>query len=321
MTDLLRALPPLPLHRTIAAVEKIGLGLFGGTLSASLSPTLQTSFASQLGIEVEYHRLPSSSDDFERTLEASRGLSLWGANVTNPHKLSAWALCQRCTPLADRVGAVNTLRWNARGELEGHNTDVYGLAEGLRQALESQGVDRALIKEVVVIGAGGVTRGTLEGLSMISNRQSTDSSHLDPFAQWGFDRVSIYARNEVMSEALCRRFEDRLPLHSDPIESVATRLWRGDELLILCIPPLDQLTFSALFGPFVGARQGPALCYDLNYGSRAVVSRDWAQSVGLLWSDGLGMLIAQGVASFEWWTGYRCSIDEALKLLLRAQQS
>ena len=156
---------------------------------------------------------------------------------------------------------------------------------------------------------------------MISDTPSSQSSQHRMSDLWRFDKVSIYDRNEAMSEALCRRFEHRLRLHSKALKSLATRLWRGDELLILCTPPLDQPTLRDIFGPLGDARQGPALCYDLNYGSRALMSKNWSRSVGLIFSDGLGMLIAQGVASFEWWTGHRCSIDEALKVVLRAHQS
>ena len=103
--------------------------LVGHPVSQSLSPALQNAALKQRGLALRYETLDVSVSALDATLAE---LALEGAagNVTIPHKISV-ALRARCTPLAARVGAVNTF-WHENGVLHGENTDVAGVSAAVR---------------------------------------------------------------------------------------------------------------------------------------------------------------------------------------------
>lgn len=74
-------------------------------------------------------------------------------NVTVPYKKTAAALCSELSPLAARIGAVNTVIRRADGTLYGDNTDAFGfLAMAQRAGIDFQG------KKTLVLGSGGTSR-------------------------------------------------------------------------------------------------------------------------------------------------------------------
>ncbi|GHV19032.1 hypothetical protein AGMMS49959_02640 [Planctomycetales bacterium] len=119
-------------------------GLLGKKLAHSYSPPIHRQLA---GYDYELVELatPAAVADFLATTEAV------GLNVTIPYKETVIPLCGELTPLARRIGAVNTLSRLPDGRWRGDNTDYYGFAQ-LWRGLDPR--DRV----VLLLGSGGAAK-------------------------------------------------------------------------------------------------------------------------------------------------------------------
>ncbi|HRK12087.1 MAG TPA: shikimate dehydrogenase, partial [Thauera sp.] len=130
--------------------------VIGNPIAHSKSPQIHAAFARQTGQTLSYEALLAPLDGFVRAVEDFRAEGGRGMNVTVPFKLEAFALSTRHTPRAELAGAVNTLAFGDDGIL-GDNTDGAGLVRDLIVNLGCTLGGR----RVLVLGAGGATRGAL----------------------------------------------------------------------------------------------------------------------------------------------------------------
>lgn len=133
-------------------------GVIGWPITHSRSPYLHRHWLERAGLDGDYVRLPVSPEQLPAALAGLAALGMRGVNVTVPHKVTALALCQQLTPLATRVGAVNTIVVQPDGTLLGHNTDVAGFSAPLRDAGLAG-------RPVTLLGAGGAARAILVALA------------------------------------------------------------------------------------------------------------------------------------------------------------
>ena len=117
------------------------LVLLGHPVAHSLSPTFQNAALQASGIPVRYETLDVDGADFEQTVERLRAENVWG-NVTVPYKERMREACDSVTPLAERVGAVNTFWLDEDGRLIGDNTDVGGFAAAAETRSHYRGARR-----------------------------------------------------------------------------------------------------------------------------------------------------------------------------------
>ena len=159
------------------------LVLLGHPVDHSLSPVFQNAALRRAGVALTYETLDVLAPDLAG---AVRLLVEDGAagNVTIPHKEAMLALCDRVTPLAERVGAVNTFWVDDDGHLTGDNTDVGGVTALLAQLLGAPPAGH-----VGLLGAGGAAAAVLAALE-----------------QAGGCEVAIYNRNAARSAKLAERF-------------------------------------------------------------------------------------------------------------------
>jgi shikimate dehydrogenase len=142
----------------------INLGLIGFPLEHSLSPILHQAALKAAGLQGEYrlYPLPPSPEGLQEIgalCQRIRSGTIKGLNVTIPHKQTVSRFVDRLTPIAEAVGAVNTLYLDKQGFLVGDNTDVPGFMRDI-----SRLTDYAHGK-AVVLGAGGSARAVVYGLS------------------------------------------------------------------------------------------------------------------------------------------------------------
>ena len=104
-----------------------------------------------LGLPFTYVPFAVAPEGLEGALAGMRALGIRGFGVSMPFKLQVLPLLDRVDELAQRIGAVNTIV-NDAGVLTGHNTDAWGAARALEEAVSLRG------RRVVVIGAGGAAR-------------------------------------------------------------------------------------------------------------------------------------------------------------------
>jgi len=261
-------------------------GLIGNPVSHSRSPQMQNAAFSHLGIDAVYELWTTDVDDMAVRIESLRAEEILGANVTVPHKQLVVPYCDELTETARRAGAVNTIIPNA-GVLTGDNTDVYGFARSVREAL----VD-SVPEHAVLLGAGGAARAVIVAMHEI-----------------GVTRLTI--ANRTLAKALALARDLTIP---GEFEMDVVRLDGGDGKLLDVV---DLLVNSTSIGwnddemPLAFAEldmlDPAALVVDLTYRKTALLKAARARGNRVL--DGSGMLLYQGVRAFELWTGREAPVD------------
>lgn len=247
------------------------LVLLGHPVSHSLSPTFQNVALERAGLPLRYEALDVRPVALDATVDALITTNAAG-NVTIPHKARVAARCARRSPLAERVGAVNTF-WVERGALIGDNTDVGGFRELL--AATAPDLDRA--RPVAIAGAGGAAAAVLAALEIE-----------------GFREIRVHGRTPERAAALGERFPFARPV------SDTDALLRDASLVVNATPV--GLEDDAM--PFDVEDLGPeAVVLDLiaRRGETPLVRA--ARARGHRAADGLEMLLAQGALAFERWFG------------------
>ena len=266
--------------------------VFGHPISHSLSPQIHRAFAQQFGIELDYRAIDAAPDNFAAAVQRFFGDGGRGANVTLPHKAAAFALANRHSEAATRVGSANVLTRLADGGLAAHNTDGDGL---VRDLTERHDVDLRG-HTALLLGAGGAARGVAWNLLDAGVDTLTIVNRSPNAADELADAIGVPAR------AHTRYWEDLADIGSyDLIVNATSAGVLGAAL---------QLPFS-----LIGAR---ALCYDLSYGAAAGSFLAWAQAAGARYAfDGLGMLLETAADAFELWHGQRPDTESVYQLLRR----
>jgi shikimate dehydrogenase len=250
------------------------LVLLGQPVSQSLSPRFQNAALRAAGLDVQYEALDVGDDVLHETLAALVAAGAAG-NVTIPHKERVADRCDVLTPLAERLGAVNTW-WVEDGRLHGDNTDVGGFDDA---AVTLMG-DHPRGMKIAVLGAGGSARAVVAAI-----------------ADWTDCEVAIWSRTPARAHAL-------LPLGPTgrtTAEEFMVQAVRGAGLVVNTTP-IGMRDEQLPVNPALLPRE--AACLDLVYrrsGPTPFVRLARAQ--GRRADDGLSMLIAQGARSWQRWFG------------------
>jgi len=263
-------------------------GVVGHPVSHSLSPFIHAMFARETGHAMSYRPFDVRPEAFEarvREFFTDGGL---GLNVTLPHKVAAAELADELTERAAHAASVNTLAFED-GRLLGDNTDGAGLVRDLCDNLGVVITNRRML----IIGAGGATRGILAPLLgleptavVIANRTPERAAAL----------AAAFADLGVTQGA---GFEDIAPEPFDVIVNATSASLSGD------IPPIP----AEAIGP-------DSVCYDLAYGRAASAFVQWATRLGCARAEqGLGMLVEQAAESFRLWRGVRPATTQVLAAL------
>jgi shikimate dehydrogenase len=264
-------------------------GVIGHPVAHSWSPFIHGLFARQAGIALEYRLFDVPPQDFRRwVLEFFAGGGR-GLNVTVPHKLAAAELANELTARADRANAANTLSMPTGNHIRGDNTDGAGLARDLTQNLGIAVQGRT----VLIVGAGGATRGVLAPLLGLEPR-----------------RLVIANRTAGRARDLAASFADL-----GTIEGCGL-----DELEPAPADLVINATAAGLAGDVPAVRGevvGPdTVCYDMSYGRRETPFMRWGRLRGCARAvQGWGMLVEQAAESFEIWHGVRPDTSEVLAAL------
>jgi shikimate dehydrogenase len=140
----------------ISGKTKINL-IIGDPVEHSLSPRMHN--AAYQAVNLDHKMLPArvSPDLLPDAIRGVRALSINGLAVTMPHKTAVIPLLDQIDPIAQEIGAVNTI-CNQAGELKGYNTDWLGIVTPLERLIDLRGVG------VAIIGAGGAAQAAAYGL-------------------------------------------------------------------------------------------------------------------------------------------------------------
>jgi shikimate dehydrogenase len=277
----------------------VSLGIIGFPIAHSISPAFQQAALDYCGIDATYQAwevAPAAVEEFIRRL---RDPNVLGINVTVPHKEAVIPYLDEVDDWATQAGAVNTIVHQG-GRLTGHNTDGHGFLKALQEVggFEPQG------RRVLVMGAGGAARGVVlallrEGLGhlTIANR-TVERAH----------RLAQLARGHgVTAQAI--------PLAGEELAAEAAQA----ELIVNCTS-IGMAHGPDPAGTPLAWQQIPlvALVYDLVYNPLETPLLRAAARAGARTLGGIHMLVYQGAASFELWTGRTAPVEVMLEAAIRA---
>ena len=264
-------------------------GVVGHPVSHSLSPFIHGMFARETGQAMSYRLYDVSPGEFATFVAGFFDRGGRGLNVTVPHKMVAVEAANELTARAAHAAAVNTLALRDDGTILGDNTDGVGLVRDLCDNLGLVVTNR----RVLVIGAGGATRGVLAPLLGLSPTL-----------------VVIANRTPDRAAALAAAFSDLGATQGVGFEDV------GSEPFDLII----NATSASLSGDMPPVPAGvvgrATVCYDLAYGRTATAFVDWANAQGCAQAlQGWGMLVEQAAEAFRLWRGVRPATGTVLMAL------
>jgi shikimate dehydrogenase len=247
----------------------IYLGVCGWPVAHSRSPQIQNAALTVSGLtDWRYLRLPLPPEVFAETVRGLPAAGFRGVNVTIPHKQAALELADRASDAARAIGAANTLTFEG-GAIVADNTDAPGLLAALPQSPAG--------KRVLILGAGGAGRAAAWALKGA-----------------GAADVAVWNRTPARAAALA----DDLGVR------VAAGAERADIVINCTSVGLHDpgATFKAL--PLRADELGAgSLVVDMVYRAGGTLLLEAARTLGVGVVDGLDVLVAQGAASFERWTG------------------
>jgi shikimate dehydrogenase len=267
------------------------LGVIGCPIEHSLSPVLHNAALVSRGmalghsaLEYVYVPLKVEHEDLAAALLGMAALGWRGFNVTIPHKQAVIPYLQKVSPLAQAVGAVNTV-WRQDDAWRGTNTDV----QGFLTPLLTYGIDWSSI-DVCILGGGGASRAVIAACAQLGCR----SIHVT-----GRDLSKL----KILQQSL---------LNTELKLAIQVRDWQS---LWELLPHIGLLVNTTPVGMYPQVHESPlnaeaiaqlpaqAIVYDLIYTPRPTALLTLAQKHGCRVLDGLEMLIYQGAAAFEIWVG------------------
>jgi len=261
-------------------------GIIADPVGHSMSPAIHNACFAKLGLNKRY--LPfwvtGTMNDFTEFLDhlcARPWLDARGFSVSIPHKLHAleYALARGgfVEPLAEKIGAVNTLVMNqASGKPSAFNTDYAGAMDAICQTLK---IERASLadKRVAVVGAGGVSRAIVAGLTDVGTR------------------VCIYNRTVGKAQDLAEAFAceyaglDALSAMRADLLVNGTSLGMSPDIEGMPVPE--------------GVLNANMAVFDTVYNPLQTRLLRTAKAKGATVIDGLSMFVGQATAQFKLFTG------------------
>ena len=279
-------------------------GIIGDPIGHTMSPAMHNAAFKSLGLNYVYVPFKVKSMELRKAIEGIRGLNLRGVNVTIPHKVAVVQLLDKLDPLAERIGAVNTIV-NDEGILTGYNTD----ATGFLQTLHDRNIEPAE-KKVLLLGAGGAARAIGHILTREKARVTILNRKQD--LSWAEDLAARLSRNyKTEVKALELTAENlKKAVNNAEILVNATNLGMSPEIDATPVPAellrADLTVFDVVYNPL-----------------QTRLLRE-AKAVGAQTIDGLEMLVRQGAVSFEIWTGVKPPVEvmreAALSLLQKNEK-
>ena len=259
------------------------VGLIGYPVGHSRSPAMQQAAFDALGIAARYELWETPPEALAGRIASLRAPAVLGANVTIPYKTAVVPLLDDLAPSAERAGnAANTIVRDTSGRLIGHNTDVTGVLRTL-DAHGAGGGGQSLL----ALGAGGAARAVWAAARERGMALRVAARHPE------VARAALMAASLASVEVV--PLDDRTglagALAASSVVINATSVGMGD---VLASPLPDDLLAAVPAG---------ALVFDMVYAPPETALLRAARARGLRAATGLEMLLEQGAAAFQLWTG------------------
>lgn len=271
--------------------------VIGDPVEHSMSPAMHNAAFKEIGLDWVYVALRVRAEKLAAAIEGVRAFDMPGINVTIPHKIQVIPLLDGLNPLAEKIGAVNTVV-NENGVLTGFNTD----ASGFLRALTENGI-RPEGTSGVILGAGGASRAISFALA---------NTRVAPVI---LNRASGLERAKQLAATVSK---------TTGTETIALELNRGN--LTDALKKADILVNSTSVGmsPDTENSLVPAellrpdlVVYDIVYNPVKTRLLREAEAAGAATVSGVDMLVWQGAVAFELWTGKKPPVDIMKKVVMK----
>jgi shikimate dehydrogenase len=259
--------------------------VLGHPVAHSLSPPMHQAAFRALGMDAVYTAFDVVPEKLMEVLHAMAVMGFGGVNLTIPLKEVAYQGIEHLSPGARRSGSVNTVVFREEGTMEGHSTDGYGLRMAVEEAFDLSFSNQS----VLLIGCGGAGQAAAREL-----------------ADCGAARLVLANRTPERARKLASELSREYPatlVEVSPAWPPPAELVRTTDLILnstsLGMKPDDP----ALLSPdhlHSGQRM-----MDMTYVLEETPMMAAVRSAGGQAVNGLGMLLHQGVRSFELWTGVK----------------
>lgn len=267
--------------------------VIGDPIAHSMSPAMHNDLFHAYGIDAHYQPMHVKRDSLKEAVIGLKAIGVAGFNVTVPHKETIIPLLDKLDPLAEAIGAVNTVV-NEEGKFVGYNTDGSGYLQGLLTQFPT-------IKEknILIIGAGGAARAIYFTL-----------------AQAGVKQLDICNRTAQKAEVLINDCPFHVPSvvigKEEAEENLADYQLLIQTTPIGMAPNIESIPFS------LHNLKTDALVSDIIYNPLETKILREARNKGAKIQNGLDMFVYQGALAFEKWTGIFPNI-ERMKNIVRNQ--
>lgn len=262
------------------------IAIIGFPLGHSISPHFQQAALDYYGLSAHYETWEVPVQALPQVIPRLRQADCLGANVTVPFKEAVLPLLDVLEPRAERIGAVNTIAKKG-SRLIGYNTDAQGFLRALREDANFDPRGRCAL----LLGAGGAAHAVAFAL-----------------AEDGIASLFLANRNLERAEQLAHSlrlsgYQGRIEVIPLEIARLSTFL-RQSQLLVHCTP-MGTKGSPEQGRSLLSSEDIPqgTLVYDLVYNPPETPLLQEAQRAGARSLGGLPMLVYQGAASFQRWTG------------------
>ena len=258
--------------------------VIGDPIAQSLSPQLHNGLFKANHIDALYLPVEIKSENLEKLIDGFRLLNFGGFNITKPHKMAIMKYLDEIDPLAEKIGAVNTVVCRD-GKMIGYNTDGFGFIKSIENKL---GKIQKEELSILILGCGGAVKSVAMAL-----------------ADWGIKKVIISNRTFEKAENLSAQINESWP-------GKAMAIPMEEELLKKTIQEVGVIVNGTSLGMADHPEKTPLaktllkadiLVYDMIYSPPMTQLLKDGKASGAKIENGLEMLLYQGLLAFELWTG------------------
>jgi shikimate dehydrogenase len=269
-------------------------GVIGDPIEHTLSPVIQNTAFNHLKLDFVFLAFRVKPAELEDAVRGMRGLGIHGLNVTMPHKKAVTAFLDELDPTAKFLCAVNTIL-NRDGQLCGFNTDGVGALK----ALQENGVDLSG-KKVLLLGAGGAAKAIAFQLAREADALVILNRTLEKAKELAESLNQTLGKKATGATLSPSTLQEKLRDSDVLINATSVGMHPND----------DQ-------SPVAPERLKPDLTMmDIVYNPvETKLARD-AKAAGARVVSGVEMLVYQGAASFEIWTGRPAPVEAMRKAAL-----
>ncbi len=275
------------------------IGLMATPIRHSLSPTMHNEAFAKLGLDYAYLAFEVGNEELKDAVQAIRALKLRGSNVSMPNKKLVCEYLDKLSPAAELVGAVNTVV-NDNGVLTGHITDGTGFMRSLIEA----DVD-VIGKKMTIAGAGGAATAICIQAALDGVKELAIFNRKDEFYENAVRTVSII-NEKTDCKATLFDLDDTESLRTEIANSAI--FVNGTGVGMKPLQDESVITDPTMLRPEL-------VVADVVYIPRKTKLLELAEAQGCKAINGLGMMLWQGAAAFELWTGKEMPVEYIKELL------